>query len=297
MILNTLKMLKKLGFLALVITLFSSCTQEVEAENARLKAELDSLKVSSADQESAISDFMSTFDEVQSNLDSIRSREESIREVRDGSSEFGGNRREKLIADIEAINSLLEENQSTIEDLRRKLAASRGDTRKFEKLVASLNRQIEQKNEEIAMLYTQLKEANFQIDQLNSKVGMLTEAGIAQKKRLDQQDSELHKAYYTMGTYKELKEAGVVNKEGGFIGIGRTETLAEDFNTEYFTQIDIRNSTNLSFNGDYKKVELITNHSSDSYVYEMDGEVKKSLKITNPELFWENSKYLVILLD
>ncbi len=293
-------MLKKLGIISLSLIIFTACNQEIEAENARLKAEVDSLKTYSADQESAITEFMATFDDVQSNLDSIRSREESIREVQSGNPEFNnntGDRRAKLISDIEAINSLLEENKSTIDDLRRKLASSRGDTRKFQKMVENLNRQIEKKNEEIVALYTQLKEANFQIDQLNTKVGILTETGLAQRKQIDKQDSELHKAYYTMGTYKELKEAGVVDKEGGFIGIGRTETLVDDFNTEYFTQIDIRNSTNLSFNGEYKKVELVTNHSSDTYVYEEEGDLKKSLKITNPEKFWENSKYLVILLD
>lgn len=290
-------MLKKLSFIFLSLTLFASCTQEIEAENARLKAELDSLKLENGDQGSQILDFLNTFQEVQSNLDSIRSREESIREVSDASSEYTGNTKERLISDIEAINSLIEENKSTIDKLRRELASSRGDNRKLQKLVESLNRQIEQKNEEIAVLYTQLQEANYKIDQLNSKVGLLTETGIAQRKKIDNQDSELNKAYYTMGTYKELKEAGVVNKEGGFIGLGRTEKLADDFNTSYFTQIDIRNSTNLSFNGEYKKVEIITNHPSDSYVFEENGEFKKALKITNPNKFWENSKYLVILLD
>jgi len=290
-------MTKKWFFLSLTLIVLIGCNQEIKDENARLKTELDSLRMQSDNQESDLAEFMETFNAVQSNLDSIRAREESIREVRDGSLENASTAREQLISDIEAINSLIEENKSTIDDLRRKLAASRGDTRKFQKMVEGLNRQIEQKNEQIALLYTQLEEANFKISQLNTRVGALTETKLAQKKQLEQQDADLNKAYYTMGTYKELKEAGVVNKEGGFIGIGRTETLAENFNTEYFTRIDIRNSTELDFNGTYKDVELVTSHPSSSYEFVMDGELKKALKITNPQEFWQNSKYLVILLD
>ena len=142
-----------------------------------------------------------------------------------------------------------------------------------------------------------LAKMNFKMDQLNSRVGMLTEATMAQKKMIQEQDEALHTGYYAMGTYDELKEAGVVNKEGGFIGIGRTKTLAENFNKDYFTKVDIRDTKSIPFGNDLKEVELITNHSSDSYVYEKNGELLKAISITNSEEFWKNSKYLVILLD
>lgn len=284
-----------LSFAALI--LFSACNQEVKDENVRLKAELDSLRTESVEQDSTISDFIGAFELVQNNLSAIRDREESLREVKDDNLENAQSAREQVISDIEAINSLIESNQSTIEDLRRKLAASRGEGRKYMKMVENLNRQIEIKNEQIATLYTQLEEANFKVSQLSSKVGMLTEAGYAQRKVIEQQENALNTAYYTMGTYKELKEAGVVNKEGGFIGIGRTEKLAENFNTEYFTKLDIRQSSNLSFNGVFKKIEIITNHSPESYVLEGEEKAFSGIQITKPEQFWENSKYLVILLD
>lgn len=290
--------MKKWSLLLLFTGVFlGACNQEVKEENVRLKAELDSLKTQSTDQDSTISDFMSAFNEVQENLSSIREREESIRELKDNNVENAQTAREQVISDIEAINSLLEANKSAIDDLRRKLASSRGEGRKYMKMVENLNLQIEIKNEQIGTLYAQLEEANFKVSNLTSKVGMLTEAGMAQKKVIEQQEDALNTAYYTMGTYKELEEAGVVDKEGGFIGIGRTETLAENFNTEYFTKLDIRKSTSLSFNGSFKKVEIITNHPSDSYVYEGEEEIKSGLKITKPEEFWSKSKYLVILLD
>jgi hypothetical protein len=135
------------------------------------------------------------------------------------------------------------------------------------------------------------------MDQLNSKVGVLTEASMAQRKLIENQTDVINTAYYTIGTYKELKAAGIVNKEGGFIGIGRTETITNDFNKEYFTQIDIRETTTIPIEGGRKKVELLSNHSSNSFVYKQDGESIVAISISNSGEFWKNSKYLVILLD
>lgn len=274
-----------------------ACNQEVKEENIRLKEELAQVKQESADQDSTITNFIGTFDLVQSNLDSIRQREEAIREVSSNDLETAGSAREKILADVEAINQMLQDNKSALAQLRSELENSKAQGRKYIRSIENLNRQIQAKDEEIALLKEDLAKMNFKMDQLNSRVGMLTEATMAQKKMIQEQDEALHTGYYAMGTYDELKEAGVVNKEGGFIGIGRTKTLAENFNKDYFTKVDIRDTKSIPFGNDLKEVELITNHSSDSYVYEKNGELLKAISITNSEEFWKNSKYLVILLD
>ncbi len=290
--------MKRLATLFLLSTFFlSACNQEVKEENLRLKEELASIKQESAEQDSTISNFVETFDLVQNNLDSIRRREDAIREVSSGNLETTSNAREKVLSDVEAINQLLIDNKAALENLKRDLSNSKAQGRKYLRMVESLNRQIQAKDEEIAILKEELTSLNFKMDQLNSRVGMLQEVGMAQKKVIQEQDQALHTAYYTTGTYKELEEAGVVDKEGGFIGIGRTKTLADDFNKDYFTKVDIRETSSIPFGSDYKKVELITNHSSDSYVYEKNDELISGIKITNSEEFWKNSKYLVILLD
>jgi hypothetical protein len=39
---------------------------------------------------------------------------------------------------------------------------------------------------------------------------------------------------------------------------------------------------------------LLTNHPASSYVLERDANKQYVLRITNPQLFWSTSKYLVI---
>jgi len=285
-----------LAFIILTITM-GACNNDIKKENAALKQELEELKSQDLEKDQDLDDFAGTFAQVQANLKSIREREESIRIAREEGLENAQVAREQILEDIEAINDIIEKNKELIADLKKKLGSSKSESKKYLKMVENLNRQIEAKDEQILVLKDDLANLNFKMDQLNSKVGILTEASLAQRRLIENQTEAINAAYYTIGTFKELKEAGIVNKEGGFIGIGRTETIADDFNKEYFTQIDIRETNSIPIEGGREKVELLSNHSTESYVYEKDGELTTAISISNSGEFWKNSKYLVILLD
>jgi septal ring factor EnvC (AmiA/AmiB activator) len=289
--------MKRILALTLLIISFTACNDDLKNENAALKLELEELKSQDLEKDQDLNDFAGTFAAVQENLKAIREREESIRNAREGGLENAQVARDQVLEDIEAINGIIEKNKELIADLQKKLGNSKSESKKYHKMVENLNRQIEAKDEQIIVLKDDLANLNFKMDQLNSKVGVLTEASMAQRKLIENQTDVINTAYYTIGTYKELKAAGIVNKEGGFIGIGRTETITNDFNKEYFTQIDIRETTTIPIEGGRKKVELLSNHSSNSFVYKQDGESIVAISISNSGEFWKNSKYLVILLD
>ena len=89
-------------------------------------------------------------------------------------------------------------------------------------------------------------------------------------------------------------EKKVISKEGGFIGLGKSTKVSQDFNREYFTKVNIEqfNSVNLGA----KKVTVLTNHPSSSYKLVGTKPVEK-LEIKNPTEFWSASKYLVIVIE
>lgn len=289
--------MKKLILFGLALSFTVACNQDIKEENARLKSELDSIQRIKSDQDSTIGDFAETFNQVQANLSAIREKEEAIQAAKEAGLEGQQGNREQVLADIEAINALIEDNKKQLKGLQSKLAKSEGQGRKYLAMVENLRKQITAKDEQITVLKEDLANLNFKMDQLNSKVGLLTEASEAQKKLILDQREELNAAYYTIGDYKSLKEAGVVDKEGGFIGIGRTKTIAEDFNKSYFTRIDIRETKVLPIDPPQKEVKLLSNHPSESYRLTYEGEMVNSIEIHNPKGFWQNSKYLVILLD
>jgi hypothetical protein len=99
------------------------------------------------------------------------------------------------------------------------------------------------------------------------------------------QDKQLNTAWFVFGTKKELKEQHII--EGG-------KVLQANFNKNYFTKIDIRNSREIKLYS--KSARILTIHPSGSYSLAKDANKQYVLKITNPQIFWSTSKYLVILV-
>ena len=87
------------------------------------------------------------------------------------------------------------------------------------------------------------------------------------------------------GTKKELKEQHII--EDG-------KVLQSNFNRDYFTKIDIRVDKEIRLYS--RSAQLLTSHPASSYQLQTDANKQYVLRITNPQLFWSTSKYLVILV-
>ena len=104
---------------------------------------------------------------------------------------------------------------------------------------------------------------------------------------------DLNKAYYALGTSKELREKGVVKKEGGFLGLGKTKSLNDNIDESDFSEIDIRETKTILVNSE--KVNLITEHPSGSYEFVKDTvNNTEVLAINNPDEFYKFSRYIVL---
>ena len=102
------------------------------------------------------------------------------------------------------------------------------------------------------------------------------------------QDSELNRVYYAFGTSKELRENKIIEKRG-------RNLLKGDFNKEYFTEVDMRDITELEIGS--KKADVLTTHPNGSYSIDKDSNGYLTLKILDTQLFWNTSKYLVIEVE
>jgi hypothetical protein len=133
----------------------------------------------------------------------------------------------------------------------------------------------------------------FEIEQLNTEKSDLQGTIVQKDEKINAQTFEMNKAFFACGTYKELKAKGLLTKEGGFIGLGKTKTLAASFRDSSFRQIDM--TVTKSFPVNSKNARLISDHPVNSYQFIRDKDKKiESIEITDPAQFWKISKYAVV---
>jgi len=296
--------MKKLLLLMLIpAMLMTMSCNKMKEENARLKAKNDSLLALGFQKDTTVMEFVKAFNEIQSNLDSIKMKENIISQNTKGGTEVQTSAREQITGDINSIYQLLEKNRAQVASLKKQLKGSNAKTADLEKMIANLEKSIAEKDAEIADLKDQLGKLNIkvadlgkQVTNLNENVDNLSAENKAKQQAIEEKTAALNTAYYVIGTTKELKDKKIIDKTGGFIGIGRAKTVTADFDKTNFTKADITTLTELPINK--KKAVLLSNHPTGSYKFE--GADKKSvnkLVILNYTDFWSRSKYLVIAAD
>jgi DNA repair exonuclease SbcCD ATPase subunit len=243
--------------------------------------------------DSLINEWVVLFDQVEADLKTIREKE-SMLAMSSNDMELTQDKREAILADIQMLNTLLEQNKRKVESLNKRLKNSGAKIASLEKKLEELNVALESRNQEIDTLKMYLVERDFQLADLNIKLSDIeTEMG-QQRAIIEGQESELRKAYIAFGTHKQLEEKGLVTRRGGFLGMGKTKTLNTDFPQDEFTVIDISSTTTIPVNA--KEVELITEHPSGSYkLVPSDSEdLVAYIAIENPEEFWKITRYAIV---
>ncbi|MFA5971321.1 MAG: hypothetical protein WC780_03130 [Lentimicrobiaceae bacterium] len=293
--------MKKLFLLMLIpAMLMTMSCNKMKEENARLKAKNDSLLALGFQKDTTVMEFVRAFNEIQSNLDSIKMKENMINQSTKGGTEVQTSAREQITGDINAIYKMLQKNREMVASLRKQLKGSNAKVAELELMIDNLNKSIVEKDAEIADLKDQLGKLNIkvadlgnQVTTLNTNVDNLSAENKAKQQAIDEKTAALNTGYYAIGSTKELKDKKIIDKTGGFIGIGRSKELAADIDKSNFTKVDITTFTELPINK--KKAVLISTHPTGSYKFVAnDKKMVEKLVILNYTDFWSKSKFLVI---
>ena len=281
-----------LGVFASIALVFTSCNN-IEEERARSQKTIDSLQSIVDSKNDEMNQFFETLNEIEDNLAKVTSKFGSVEELRRGKTEIKNDVKMKINDQINDINSMLAANKQRLNALNKKLADSKVENTTLKEYVEKLQNRISEQENEIQTLVTELEQKNIIIETLNTNVAELTKSNTEKEQIIAKQIADANRVYFIIGTYKELKEAGVVNKTGGFIGLGKKQQVTNNMNTDLFTQIDKTTTTVIDI--EREKVKVLSKHSEGSYELVMnDDDVCMSLKINNPTEFWKYTDYLVI---
>jgi predicted nucleic acid-binding Zn-ribbon protein len=287
--------MKKL-LMIIAVALAAGC-HNYKADVEALAKEKEMLLADAENKNTVITEFVSAMNEIETNLNAVTEKQAAIN-VSASNTELAKSQKERINEEITAINELMKSNRDKMADLQKKLKKSSGKVAEFEKAIALLNEQMTLKNNELTALNQRLTELNAEIVTLNTSVSTLTVQNEEKTKVIDDQTKKIHTAYYTKGTYKELETKHVLVKEGGFLGIGREQKVVNDFNPDAFATVDITQTKVIPIES--KNVKVVTTHPSTSYTLEKkekDPNYVTNLVISDPDLFWKASKYLVVMVQ
>lgn len=294
---KNLKMKKYFFFFSLFTALLvlSGCGDDEELQ--RLQAENDSLRNVNNESQAQIDQFMAGFNDIQENLNTIKQKEHIIDLNTADSSEMTPDMVNQVNNDVLLIYELMEENKQALEILKQQIRNSGVKNQQLEQTITLYEEQMLQKDEEISLLKDRLEDMDFNMQQLNdqiadmqSNIDTITQINQQQDQTINDQDQDLHRAYYVVGTKDELKDNGILTRDGVLSGF----SLDPNFDKTYFTEIDYRNLNEIPLNNN--KIEILTQHPSSSYILEGDNNKTSKMLITNKDDFWEVSKFLVILI-
>ena len=284
--------MKKLLLLCVGVALLSSCGEM--KRNEALKVQNDSLNIVLAERDAELDGIMAAFNEVQEGFRLINEAENRV-DLQSGAVE-GTSAAQKIREDIRFITEKLQSNRERIAELEKQLDNSKYASSQLKKTIAGLKEELVAKTQQIETLQTELASKNIRIAELddavaglNQHVSDLTAENAAKAAVVASQDVALNAAWFVFGTSSELKDQKIISKKF----LQKTKVLEnEDFNKDYFTQIDIRTDKEIKLYS--KDAKLLTAHPEGTYEWVKDDKGQLSLVITSPNKFWSISRYLVI---
>ena len=286
--------MKKLTILAVcALAIVSSCKNEAPKQDLVMTQLRDSLNQIITQKDNEINDMIATFGDIEEGFREITEAQSRVTLAKQGE---GTNSAKRIKENMQFIQQTMRQNKELINKLKQQLRESSFKSEQLKKLIDNMQQQLEEKEAQLQALREELDKKDIHIAELdetvanlNTDVNELTEETTQKSQTISQQDKQLHTAWFVFGTKDELKKQNILTKDGMF---SKTRLLEKDFNRDYFTKIDIRIDKEIKLYS--KSAEMLTSHPSSSYTLAPDANKQYVLRITDPNLFWSTSKYLVI---
>lgn len=248
-----------------------------------------------AGRDSTLNDWLQTFTQIENDLNVLKQKENLITINNSDNVEFTSTRKEQILNDIKSISMRLDENRKKLASLSVQLKNSGREIKGLQEMIAGLEVKLQEHQTQIASLTTTVNERDIEIGELNILASDLKTAVIEKEELISSQVAEMNKAYFAAGSFRDLKELGIVSKDGGFLGLGRTESIVNNITDSLFSQIDISQLKYIPVNS--RDAKLITEHPTSSYEFVRESDDKIAhIEIKDPEQFWKISRYAVVEL-
>lgn len=277
------KSLIKLSGACFMVALLMACGGKTDT--SALEQTIDSLRQVNQQQENSLQEMTTFVTTLSDGMNAIAQQENMI--FNNGGNEGTSLDKEQLKSHLETLANTLTEQRSKIHSLADSLKARGADMSKMQGLIDNLTQQLDEKDKIIAQLRKDIEQKSFSISDLQNKLRVAMAGSAQYEQRAAKAEKELATittAYVLMGTKEALTDGGYIDK--------RKHVLTESMPKGDFTKVNIYKFTELDIPS--RSPKLLTDHPRKSYNIEKVDKENRKLVITNPQLFWSSSKYLII---
>ena len=276
-------------FVSLALLLYGCKEYKAPVANRPTVAKDDSLQQIISQRDTQINNMMATMNEIQEGFNEISEAENRVNLIQD---DERADKASQIKEDIKFIADRMQQNRELIKKLQGQLRDSDFKSQELKKVIANMLRQLYEKDQQLQQLRAELDAKNIHIAELDETISNLNNNVTELKSESDEksqiinnQETQLNTAWYVFGTRPELKDQRILMGD---------KVLQQNFNKNYFTKIDIRVTREIKLYS--KSARLLTSHPAGSYELTRDNNKMYTLAITNPQLFWSTSKYLVVVV-
>lgn len=276
-------------FVSLALLLYGCKEYKAPVDNRPTVAKDDSLQQIISQRDTQINNMMATMNEIQEGFNEISEAENRVNLIQD---DERADKASQIKEDIKFIADRMQQNRELIKKLQGQLRDSDFKSQELKKVIANMLRQLDEKDQQLQQLRAELDAKNIHIAELDETISNLNNNVTELKSESDEksqiinnQETQLNTAWYVFGTRPELKDQRILMGD---------KVLQQNFNKNYFTKIDIRVTREIKLYS--KSARLLTSHPAGSYELTRDNNKMYTLAITNPQLFWSTSKYLVVVV-
>ena len=276
-------------FVSLALLLYGCKEYKAPVANRPTVAKDDSLQQIISQRDTQINNMMATMNEIQEGFNEISEAENRVNLIQD---DERADKASQIKEDIKFIADRMQQNRELIKKLQGQLRDSDFKSQELKKVIANMLRQLDEKDQQLQQLRAELDAKNIHIAELDETISNLNNNVTELKSESDEksqiinnQETQLNTAWYVFGTRPELKDQRILMGD---------KVLHQNFDKNYFTKIDIRVTREIKLYS--KSARLLTSHPAGSYELTRDNNKMYTLAITNPQLFWSTSKYLVVVV-
>jgi hypothetical protein len=276
-----------------VLTLLGCADEKVQQEKDQLQKKNDELAGRLVARDKFIVDVTAMINDIHENLEATWAKEN--RTVRRATTTEGNTSatpaevKERIPGRISDMNTVIMESRRKMAALEKKLAESGKRYAGLQKMVDDLRNDIESREQSIARLKARVGDRETDVSQKTQVIA-------ADENTIGQQTMKLNEVYYVAGTKDDLKQKGIIRKEGGILWglLGTTTVLVSTFDDNNFHSLDKTKGQIITLNAPIDEIVPPRDTSMYTMVRSEDGQTL--LKITNPVSFWRE-RHLVIVTE